>query len=181
MKYVYYPDLPPFPDYPLQQATESYHQHIIVECSRNGEIIPNAVCTRHEIDSTAEQWARDHISTEFINIGYNLHGSPGGTAVPHTDRTRDWTLMWIVDTGGAQVSTVFWQEPNQPVERGPKYYAPTYDNLIELERHIFSVNQWILINAKVIHSIENLQTVRKSIQLGFDKKSSFVNTHTNTL
>jgi hypothetical protein len=181
MKYVYYPDLPPFPDLPLQQVDESYHQYMTVECSRNGEIIPNAICTRHEMGHQAEQWIQDNISKEYVNIGYNLHGSPGGTALPHTDRARDWNLMWFLDTGGPEVRTVFWQEQDQPIEREPKYYPATYDNLIEIENHIFPVNQWILINAKVIHSIENLQTIRKSIQLGFNDESAFVITHTNTL
>ena len=102
--------------------------------------------------------------------------STGGVAIPHTDRTRNWTLVWLTDTGGTDVSTVFWQEQGHDIDRPPGYYPNSYNDLIELETHVLESNRWILLNAKVIHSVENLQGIRKSIQIGFWDNADFVNT-----
>jgi len=89
--------------------------------------------------------------------------------------------MWILDTGGQQVRTVFWQQKGFQIERDPKFYPDSYDDLIELETHVLEPNKWVLINGNVIHSVENIQTLRKSIMIGFWNQSSFVKRHTDLL
>lgn len=175
MTYAFYPDLPPLPDIPLNPSSETFHQYLTISCDRHGMPVPNTVCTRHSINSEIATWAKQNISQEFHAVGLNCQGTlNGGVAIPHTDRTRNWTLTWITDTGGVDVSTKFWQEQGFEIERGPGYYPKNYESLIELETHVFKPNRWILLNTKVIHSVEDLQSVRKSIQIGFWDDCDFV-------
>lgn len=180
MTYVFYPDLPSLPEVPLEPASETFHQYLTISCDKNGLPVPNTVCTRHAINPDVVEWARQNISQEFHAMGLNCQGtSTGGVAIPHTDRTRNWTLMWIIETGGQQVPTVFWQEQGFDVERDPGYYPKNYESLTELETHVFKPNCWVLINAKVIHSVENLQSIRKAVQLGFWDNTDFIRRWTN--
>ena len=175
MTYAFYPDLPPLPDLPLQASTETFHQYLTISCDRNGVPVPNTVCTRHTINPDMVEWTKQNVSQEFHAIGLNCQGTDnGGVAIPHTDRTRNWTLMWIMDTGGVNVNTVYWQEQGFDVGREPGYYPKNYNSLIELENHVFEPNRWVLINAQVIHSVENLESIRKSIQIGFWNNTDFV-------
>ena len=174
MTFVFYPDIDPLPDIPLNASSETFHQYLTISCDKDGQAVPNTVCTRHSINPDIESWARENISQEIAAIGLNCQGTEvGGVAIPHTDRTRNWTLIWLLDTGGDNVSTVFWQEKGCTVERSGGYYPKSYNDLIELESHVLQPGRWLLLNAKVIHSVENLQRTRKAIQIGFweDSKS----------
>jgi hypothetical protein len=175
MAYIFYPDLSPLPDLPLMPLSETFHQQRDVSCERDGVLIPNTTTTRYPINPGIVEWAKQNISQEFHAIGLNCQGTPtGGVAIPHTDRTRNWTLMWIVDPGGANVDTIYWQEQGFGIEREPGYYPTNYQNLVKLESYTFVPNRWMLLNAKVIHSIENLQSIRKSVQLSFWDDTDFV-------
>ena len=180
MFFVTCPELPALPPVSLDFLTETFHQSADTICEKNNVAIPNTVCTRHTVDKEIITWAKKNISTEFHTMGINCHGTPtGGVAIPHTDRSRNWVLMWIIDAGGDNVNTVFWQENGFDVERDPGYYPTSYRNLIELESQVFATNCWVLLNAKVIHSIENLQSVRKSVQISFWEDTDFIRKLTN--
>ena len=180
MSYVFFPDLPDFPDLPLDPEDSSFHQYLTISCDRNGVPVHNTVCTRHSINPKLAEWVKQNISQEFHAIGLNCQGTPrGGVAIPHTDRTRNWTLMWIIDAGGDNVSTVFWQERGFDIVRDPGYYPKSYNDLIELESHVLPTKRWLLLDARTIHSVENLQSIRKSIQIGFWDNTDFINTWTN--
>lgn len=175
MSYTFYPELPPLPDLPLKESSETFHQYLTISCDKNGVPVQNTVCTRHTINPDIVEWARQNISSEFHAIGLNCQGTPqGGVAIPHTDRTRNWTLMWILDPGGEDVSTVFWQEKDCNTEREPGYYPKSYNDLVEIDSQVYQPGQWLLLNAKVIHSVENLKSVRKSIQIGFWDDCGFI-------
>ena len=177
MTYVFYPDLPALPALPINPSTETFHQYLTISCNRNNTPVANTVCTRHTINPDIVEWVKQNISQEFHAIGLNCQGTDtGGVAIPHTDRTRNWTLIWLTDTGGVDASTVFWQEQGFDIERDPGYYPKSYDDLTELETHVLEPGRWILLNAKVIHSVEKLQSVRKAIQIGFWDNTDFVNT-----
>jgi hypothetical protein len=176
MQYVFYPDLPAFPKLASGKFTEVFPDNLHHACYKNGIEIVNSPLTRQPLDYKTTQWCKQNISPKFHSLVINHQGAvdTGSTAVPHTDTTRQWTLMWFTDVGGTEVKTVFWQERGFDAVREPRYYPKRYEDLIELESHVFEPHRWVLINSQVIHSVENIQSVRKSIQIGFWKDSTAV-------
>ena len=54
--------------------------------------------------------------------------------LPHTDLTREWSLLYNVFTGGDDVELCFWQEPGHPIHRTDGYKTwPSTDGLELLE------------------------------------------------
>jgi hypothetical protein len=83
---------------------------------------------------------------------------------PHVDKDRRFTLIYnIIDSGG---KLVFWQEQDQPIfrERAPGSLKD-YTQLTELCKFTSPYKKWYLINNQVIHSVENLQSLRENIQI----------------
>ena len=65
---VYYPELPPLVDLPLDAAPETFHQYLNISCDRAGVAVPNTIWTRHEINPAIVAWARQNISPEFHGV-----------------------------------------------------------------------------------------------------------------
>lgn len=173
---IYYPALPAMPS-ELLETEDAYDPSIITVASlvrhvnKDGVIIPNAWYERYPVGEKVSDWINKNIASDYTDIGMSLHGAPGcvSTALPHTDKTRNWTLMWILDEGGPEVDTVHWQEKNQPVIRSSDLPTPpSYDNLVEISRKRFKRGEWILLSAHVIHSLEGVSAgPRVALQIGF--------------
>ena len=134
--------------------------------------VSNAWYERYPVNKEIHDWINKNIASDYTDIGISLNGAPGSAStvlLPHTDKTRNWTLIWLLDEGGAEVDTVYWQEENQPVIRGSELPAPaSYDNLVEIGRARLKREKWILLNSHVIHSLEGITAgPRKALQIGF--------------
>ena len=71
----------------------------------------------------------------------------------------------MIDTGGPEVDTVFWQEVNQALHREPATVPCSYRDLTEVSRYRLTAGTWALIDTTVIHSVENIQGLRKTLQI----------------
>lgn len=201
-KLIYYPDLPKIPDGFLE-TIDAYDPNEVLAVSlgdgdlpspswlrmgtltphrsatKDGVSIPNASYQRHPVNEKITNWIKQNIASDYTDFGISFHGKTGSIALPHTDKTRNWTLMWLLDEGGPEVDTVYWQEENYPVIRnthplGPDSYdvhwaAPTsYDNLKEVGRVRLKCGRWHLITTQALHSVEGITAgPRKSLQIGF--------------
>lgn len=171
---VYYPALPAIPS-GLLETTDAYNTDQVQAfsfdryCSKDGVAIPNTVYSRYPANKKICAWFEENIASDYTDIGISLHGTLSGasTSLPHTDNTRDWLLIWLLDAGGTEVDTVFWQEKNQPVFRSKKLHPTSYDNLIEIGRARYKQGRWALMDTRVIHSVEGIMNTRKSLQIGF--------------
>ena len=122
---------------------------------------------RQHFDDEFTAWIRHNITPEFqaSNSGVMCFNEP---QLPHTDTTRDFVLLYNIDSGGSDTTLCFWQEREQPlrrermlaVERGPHL------RLIESVKGPFDT--WYLMNARVVHSVENMTGVRVNLQVSFD-------------
>lgn len=180
MNFVFYPDLPAFPDLPLIPSKSYYQSLVTPKSGDNGaEDAPaDKWATRFKINGKVIDWIRNNIDTGYDSIGLNHHNVTNDSNIPHVDKTRNWILMWILDTGGEDVHTVYWQEKGFGVIREPGCYPRKNHDLIEIENHVFEPGRWILMSGNVIHSVENIQHTRKSIQIGFWNDADFVIRHT---
>ena len=173
---IYYPALPLIPNQ-LLETVDAYNTNKVVitnltrHAIKDGKTIPNAWYERYPVNENIYTWINKNIASDYTDIGMAFHGTPNSisTALPHTDQTRNWLLMWLLDEGGTEVDTVHWQEKNQPIIRTSDLKAPlSYDNLIEIGRARFKRGEWILLNTHVIHSLEGITAgPRISLQIGF--------------
>jgi hypothetical protein len=122
---IYYPALPAIPDGLLDTA-DAYNRDELLgrafdrSASKDGVSIPNTTYRRHPVSEKICDWVKENIGSDYTDLGISFHGKPGGVALPHTDKSRNWTLMWLLDEGGPAVDTVYWQEGNHPVIRNTR-------------------------------------------------------------
>jgi hypothetical protein len=169
---MFFPALPPMPK-EFIEAPDVYDTNVQLAvqidriCTKKGIKFVNTTYDRYQVSDDIKNWVHEHVGTDYTDIGISIHGA--GWACPHHDTSRNWTLIWLLNTGGPAVDTVHWREEGKPFIRPlVKEYPKTYDNLIEICRHRMPVGQWYLINAQVLHSIENMiDGGRTAIQIGF--------------
>jgi hypothetical protein len=123
---------------------------------------------RHLFEPEATDWLLSNISKNFNtkNSGWMYFDEE---QLPHTDLTREWTILYNIDTGGEDVELSFWQEPGHPVRRTTGHQ--TWDNcdgLTLLETIKGPFNCWYLMHTNCIHSVKNMTSTRLNLQLSFD-------------
>ena len=184
MKYVVYPDLPPLIDQSAIQLDITPDIGYCATVTRGKHAITGLRNHRYALNFENQDWGkwiRENIANDYSSTVMSYHGpeletivNPIGTIIPHTDGVRDWGLLWLTDAGGENVETVFWQEKDQPIYRGRNTKITTYDTLTELHRVNLPVGRWVLLNVGVIHSVENISNIRKSVHINFENNSEFI-------
>ena len=74
----------------------------------------------------------------------------------------------MIERGGEDVVTNFWLEKEKPLEREPSVTVDSYDSLTLIDQVKFPLNTWVLFNSRIIHSVENLESRRASIQISMN-------------
>lgn len=143
---------------------------------------PHVYAPRYAMPDEFYQWAMEHIAPAVTKPSISISGeltSGAGTVTdgylaPHTDRSRRYALLYVVKQGSDLVRTCFWQEKGQPQVRDENatlqddIALPTdYLTLDLLESGDFGLNQWVILNSKVFHSVEHINGIRISFQIDF--------------
>lgn len=128
---------------------------------------------RFDVPVEFRNWIIENISPAIDEASISISDpSEDGVLGPHTDRKRDFVLLYIVKKGGDKTRTYFWQEHGQPVIRDRITLVDDYSKLDLLDCVDFGEGQWVLLNGLVLHSVENIQTRRIAFQIAFDKDAS---------
>jgi hypothetical protein len=92
---------------------------------------------------------------------------------PHFDAHRKFSLNYIVETGGNNVQTSFYdlQRSENDIELKPKNIP--YENLIKTNKYVLSQNKWYLSNTQICHSVENIDSLRIILFILFEENESF--------
>jgi hypothetical protein len=145
----------------------------------HGEKFKSVHSVRFDMGDEWRQWVAENIHP---NIELNMQGvaftTGGRYHGAHADATRNYALIYVIDSGGKNVNTVFYQEKNQPLLR-PRTLAvdrltvDDYSLLDEFEKVNFPTKKWVLINTRIIHGVENIEKIRIAYQIGFDKNIWF--------
>ena len=142
---------------------------------KNGEYKPSGHYQRCDVKPELVTWINENVANEYLHVSAcQMYGEEHNA--PHTDTTRDYTLIYLVDLGGENVKTVFYQEQDQPLYR-PRHCHPDYDGLVVLHEVELELRTWYLLNSRIVHSVEGISGVRKSIQVGFDESHTWASQH----
>lgn len=134
------------------------------ELYRNGKFIGHSSALgRKKINDDIEQWIMHNITEKFNDVAITVSQDGMSYSGPHIDQSRNFALLYILDQGGDKVLTRFWKTKES--EKTFKNYYNSYDNLELIGEVIFPVNKWCLMDAKTIHSVENLERSRVSVQV----------------
>ncbi len=123
---------------------------------------------RRHFDSVCLDWIRQNIVSDFTekNSGIMFFDQP---QLPHTDSTRDFVLLYNVETGGEETELCFWQETGFPLFRARMTTASRGENLKKILTLNGPAGSWYLMNTLVLHSVENMTGLRINLQISFEK------------
>jgi len=143
-----------------------------------GETIHGSTYKRFNVNNKILTWAMDAVDPTLnftpsgnFRIGiqvfeYIYNGEPCSYA-PHTDGPRgDDVLNYLIDAGGENVITKWYQEKGQPFPRLPSLRLDSFENLFEVHSEKFDAGAWFILNTKALHTVENLTRSRISISIG---------------
>jgi hypothetical protein len=170
-KIIHMPNLPQIPKellkytYNMENSFHSSKAGRVMK--RNGETFIEGFNSREDVNEDLIPWLKENIINDWGNIGY--HRFKGPNCGPHLDRCRHYVLNYIIETGGSQVSSIFWKPKSEQLDiTHHDSRVDDYDQLTIDEVFILQPNQWYIINGRAgIHSVENIENTRVSLQIGF--------------
>lgn len=159
----------------LGEKTKSTHYkkgkdpYAIRDLTRNGNPVPNIRVPRYNVNEEFEQWVRENIVQGFTEASVSISSTYAGSLGAHSDRKRDYGLLYVVRQGGPDVRTVFYQQKGYPVVRNRYVSIDNYDQLDIIDVADFGENRWALLDARILHSVENVTDQRISFQISIDR------------
>ena len=143
--------------------------------SKGGKLYKSRGNPRYSLEDQMSEWVTKNISPEWLTISVgNNSPSPGTNPEestihgPHTDQSRAYALIYLLEKGNEDQYTKFYQEPGQGVHRKRNVTIYDMDSLIELDSVCAPLHTWLYLNASILHSVENVLGNRISIVVGFE-------------
>jgi len=196
------PHLPQVPEHFVQLALEKaaameepnyksdrYNPKFLArKLTKDGESISSRYQYAITLNDEWEQWVRENIIPEYDNTGIRVSAGPPGanTHGAHVDSQHNpphptYKLYYLLTPGGNDVTTSFYQEHGESIERPSAWGNPTkcddYSRLTLLESVKLPVGQWVLLNTGILHGVENITGERINLavvlsgdQISFDFK-----------
>lgn len=168
-----FPSLPRIPDDLLMGIDSANPGQLLRDYkgwthTKNGKEIQSSDNPFFYASAELERWIKQNVCEHFNDVGVRFaYGKPDvNTAGVHTDQTRKYVLQYMIKTGGGNLN--FWQQDNEPIQRNGRYTLDSYDELTLLSTVETPEHTWILLNAQVLHSVENLSSTRINVQVSLN-------------
>lgn len=124
---------------------------------------------RYQFNDEFIDWIKKNICQDFQykNSGIMFFDE---IQLPHTDLTRDYVLLYNIQTGGEDARLCFWQESGEDLIR-PRMTTVDRSARLKLVSEVAGPsNCWYLMNTSVLHSVENTNSVRVNLQISFNRE-----------
>lgn len=138
----------------------------------NGQAVKTVKSHRYPIGTEFDQWVQTHFNQDPAPCGIAYYDDHSSLFAPHVDISRDYTILYFLDLGGADVETIWYRQkghnllrPDIKAEFDLSKLVNNYDQLEEIDRVCFPLHQWVCINSAVIHEVQNIQSTRIAIQI----------------
>lgn len=141
-----------------------------------GEFIPAPeYCIYTVKNQDLIDWVKQNVSPNYAEIQLIVtRHKDQGRMIVHTDMSRKLALNYIINAGGNNVKTNWFQEHDKPVIRSTKpNFAQTdtgfveYDNLDLLDSVECNANSWTIIRTDVLHDVSNISGNRTFLSIKF--------------
>ena len=185
-------DFPKLPDYLVNEILEVVNNLLNIDPKKHqdhagykdfknrklkkisGQEITSVSIDRFRMSKSLDAWLKSHVHPLPRRQHIALYNSSSSDMGPHVDPDRNTVWMYVIEPGGNNVETVWYQEIGQAVYR-PDMQETTesylnsakcdYSQLVELERFQIPQYTWVAIDSSVIHSVEGLTSNRLAIQV----------------
>lgn len=170
---VFLDHLPPVPEelltYDFDLDDYFFGNSVNRICVKNGNEFIAGKHRRQDINQELRYWLKQNIISNWHSVGYGRDISPCNG--PHVDRSARYKLLYLIDPGGDQVETVFWEPmSNECSFTTDTMFFNNYDDLERVDTFVLKPKQWIILYGNYhIHSVENIQGTRVTLQLGLQK------------
>jgi len=79
--------------------------------------------------------------------------------VPHCDKNRTFSINYIIEQGGAEVTTSFYREGRENPDLSVAEFG--YPNQLTLENvYVCPKNSWSMLNVQQYHGVDNIESTR---------------------
>jgi len=129
---------------------------------------------RLRIDEHWEQWVRENIAGGFNETGVSYAMGPASdesvrSAGIHTDSSRNFSVIWLLDAGGGQAELTFWRDPGHDLVMSDYQTRDNDHGLINVAVMPGNPGCWYQLNTRVLHSIDWITRNRVGLQISFDQ------------
>ena len=142
------------------------------QVTKNGQPVKNIRNIRFDAPLPFASWVKENVVSNFFECSIALADGVTGATLPHTDRARNWSLLYIINAGGSTCRTCFWKEKNHSILRPRLIFPNTYDDLELLVSADLGEKRWVLLNTRILHSVEGMQTPRLTFQISIESDVS---------
>ena len=148
----------------------------------NGETQGIAVYERVRANFKYKAWLysivpelkEDRCEIGFQRIINKTNHPNGAVLLPHSDGLRGpFVLSYNFDVGGANCPTVYWQEEGHPINREQGLQTNFKPNFNQIDSVVFKSGTWNVLDARPLHSVHNVETVRFAFTVGFYREDLF--------
>jgi hypothetical protein len=111
------------------------------------------------------QWLQENLPLDQVFA--SIHEFRGGNIFfPHVDLMRQTAYNYVIDTGGDNVETVFYEPKPEfaHLEITPRTCIP-YDRIQKVNSVICQQNEWYKLDVTNIHSVENIDNTKRRLNL----------------
>jgi hypothetical protein len=124
-----------------------------------------------KLDEDYDRWVKDNITQNYLygNANYCWGTPERKSSGAHTDKTRDYVLLYNLAVGGPDASLCYWQEKGQPLIR-PRRAEQSVKSSLDLVMEITGPRDtWYLLNTRILHGTENVTELRLNLQVAFEE------------
>jgi hypothetical protein len=180
--YCHYFSIPKLPDHLTELALSIANQLESAEIEFNkydklidtdGTIIGGSKYQRYNVPEEIYEWAKNNILPNLKNdfkIGiqvFKMIDNETTSYAIHTDGARgEHVLNYIIDTGGNQVHTSWYQENGCDLYREPGLLRNNFQDMVLKHTLLLEQHTWSMINSRILHTVNNLTRARISLSLG---------------
>lgn len=160
--------------FPIHNAKDGYAYKIKTFINKQGKEVVGRNAPRFHMGKQWEQWVRDNIAKEFVDTGVSVSIMPdpsldeSSEQKVHTDLTRNFALLYLVDSSNPDQVTSWYQEIGKPIHRSRSTWADNMNELTEIDSVCIPKESWVYIDTRVLHRVDNVLGQRVLIMVSFD-------------
>jgi hypothetical protein len=149
---------------------------------KTGKAVKTLRSHRFGINEEFNQWVQNYFKCDPSTCGVAVYDSHSNFFAPHVDISRDYVMSYILDQGGNNVETIWYQQDNHPIVRpdlksvfDPAVIPKNFDTLKEIDRVRLPKHKWVSLNASILHGVENIESTRVAIHISTNDPLSHIN------